>query len=147
MNTRMGMRRLSKQNVLLKKPSPNYIQICHLQPKTKKGHWEKRKQSPNPTTLSQGPLARTKNQRACLPRGKLKESEFHGEISVLQQRPTEKIVLINARVIICKGLAHFNLNFRNRFSKLLNYWVSELLSHWKYIQVFKKLHFHLRGYE
>ena len=92
--------------------------------KTKKGHWEKQKQSPNPTTLSQGPLARTKNQRACLPRGRLKESEFHGETSVLQQRPTEKIekiVLINARVIVwSKGLAHFNLNFRNRFSKLLN---------------------------
>lgn len=120
----MRMRRLSNQNVLLKKPNPYYIQICHLQPKTKKGHCEKRKQSPNPTTLSQGPLARTKNQRACLPRGRLKESEFHGETSVLQQRPTEKIekiVLINARVIVwSKGLAHFNLNFRNRFSKLLN---------------------------
>ena len=106
----MRMRRLSNQNVLLKKPNPYYIQICHLQPKTKKGHWEKRKQSPNPTTLSQGPLARTKNQRACLPRGRLKESEFHGETSVLQQRPTEEIVLINARVIVwSKGLAHFNL--------------------------------------
>lgn len=53
--------------------------------KPKKRHWEKQKQSQHPTTLSQGPLASTKNQRASVRNGRPKESEYCGKMLLLQQ--------------------------------------------------------------